>query len=261
MSKSHAKSITVKARSYGGSNFLYDCLSGGFAFKTYEYLWGAKQVTFECCALNWAADKSYNALAIYSDRGVEAYEEYEADSATTRTVSCTIGSVTGDSFLIEPSAGTYLSATDFIWTCYIFHMIYKKQQDLTHGYYLIPVYFSVPYTRRLNTEFEAAIGVKAAYGGTGTPSEQRYHFQLVELYNGGQTLLDEEIVFMEPGEARALTLRATFDEDMKQYCLSAWYYDTSANEYRRMCGICWRIKDASPGSGEYATIDIDCVEP
>jgi len=264
MSTSHARAITVKPKHYyGGSNFLYDCLSGGYAFKTYEYLWGSKTVTFECCALNWAADKSYNALAIYSDRGEEVYEEYDADSETTHTVSCTIGSVTRDSFLIEPCAGTYLSANTFMWTCYILHTIYKKEQDLTHGYYLIPIYFKVPYTWKLNTAFTASVKVKAAYGGTGIPAQQDYYFQLAELYDGGQKVLDWSFESLFPGDEKTVSLGATFDADMKKYSLGVWYvdYEADGTEYRHMCEIVWRIKDVSPNYGAYTFIDIKCEKP
>jgi len=260
MTKSHARGVTVKPRSYGGSNFIHDCSATECAFKTYEYLWGAKSVTFKVCARNWAADKSYNALAIYSDRGEEVYEEYDADKNTKHTVSCTIGSVTGDSFLIMPSAGTYLSEANFMWTCYIYHVIYRREQNLTHGYYLKPLDFIVPYTWTLNQTFSASINVEAAYGGTGSPTGQRYHFELVELTDG-QKLLDSTFSTMSPGDKKVITLEATFDEDMKLYCLSAWYYDASANEYRMMCGICWRIKKEPSLGNAYTHICVDCVKP
>jgi len=264
MSKSHARAITVKpAHHYGGSNFLYDCLSEGFAFKTYEYLWGSKQVTFECCALNWAADKSYNVLGIYSDRGWEAYEEYDADSETTHTVSCTIGSVTGDSFTVMPHAGTYLSATDFMWTCYIIHTIYKREQNLTHGYHIIPIYFKVPYTWKLNTAFTATVKVKATYGGTGIHTQQDYYFDLVELYDTSYTTLDDTYKSLFPGDEVTVSLSApstSFNEDMKKYSLGVWYVDPEAWVARRMIELCWRIKAVEP-YGVYTTINIDCVAP
>jgi len=261
MSKSHTEAITVKAKHYyGGSNFLYDCLNGGYAFKTYEYLWGSQLVTFECCACNWAADKSYNALAIYSDRGEEVYEEYDADSETTHTVSCTIGSVVGDSFTIMPHAGTYLSATNFMWTCYIIHTIYKKEQDLTHGYYIIPIYFKVPYTWKLNTEFTASVKVRAAYGGTGTPTQQDYYFDLVELYDASYTTLDYKYESLFPGDETTVSLSTTFDEDMKKYSLGVWYIDPETNESRRMIELCWCIKAVEP-YGVYTNIDIKCERP
>lgn len=261
MTKSHERAITIKAaHSYGGSNFLVNCPTKSYAFKTYEYLWGAKTVTFVACAQNWAVDKSYNALGIYSDRGEEVYEEYDAEKSDIHKVSCLIGSVTGDSFLIQASAGTYLSADNFVWTCSIFHEIYQKEQELTHGYYLIPIYFAVPYTLELNKEFSAYIKVKAAYGGSGSGTEQRYDFQLVERTNGQQNLIDADFATPSPGEECLKRLRGTFDEDMKEYCLSAWYYDSSTDQYRRMCGVCWRIK-AITGTGTFTWIYVECVKP
>jgi len=260
MTRSHARSITIKpAHSYGGSNFLVNCPTKNYAFKTYEYLWGSKTVTFEACAQNWAVDKSYNALGIYSDRGQEVYEEYDAVKSDIHKVSCLIGSVTGDSFLIQAAAGTYLSADNFVWTCSLFHEIYKKEQDLTHGYYLIPIYFAVPYTRELGSEFSAYIKVKAAYGGSGSGTEQRYDFQLVEMTNG-QNLIDAAVDWLSPGDECLKSLKGTFDEDMKEYCLSAWYYDSSTDQYRRMCGLCWRIKAVS-GTGTFTWVYVECVKP
>ena len=258
MTKSHAKSITIKTgHSYGGSNFLVNCPTKSYAFKTYEYLWGAKLVTFEACAQNWAVDRSYNALGIYSDRGWEVYDEYDAEKSDIHKVSCSIGSVVGDSFLIQAAAGTYLSADNFVFTCSVFHEIYKKDQELTHGYYLIPIYFAVPYTRELGDEFSAFIKVKAAYGGSGSGTEQRYDFQLVA---DGQNVIDADFATLSPGEECLKSLKGTFDEDMKEYCLSAWYYDSSTDQYRRMCGICWRIKAIS-GGGTTTWVNVECVKP
>ena len=232
MTKSSVKSITVKPEhAYGqGSNFLYNCIqidSYNYAVVTPYYLpdQATQYFTFKACAKNWAAPESYNFVGIWSapegvtEPRIEKVEKYDATDQDTKIVEITRtwGDSTRDYWNMCYGAGIYTSATEYQYTCYLWHRIYRI--DAVEGYFLIPVFFGdVPYRWKLNEGFEVDFTVGLEYKGTGTPSDKYCTIALVDGESG--LVIDIISEYMSPGTGMTLSLSAEdgdFTKDMQEF--------------------------------------------
>jgi len=263
MTKSHSKSISVKAHSYGGINFLANQLPDlvcfkydgeiGCAIKTYEYLWGAQLATFQMCAQNWLVDRSYNYVAVESQRGYEVQPfSYDITKDEVMIVSFDIGSVTYDPFTIKFELGTWYSSDNCVITCMLEQNIYGQEDKYTNGYHLQFPWFGVPYCLKLNESFQLSIsaGAKVIYRGTGTPTTQTFYFHLYEydgdtdswtlLHSSSKTASSgDKITFGVPGDAEIV-----FKKDLTLYSMVISHYNPSLGGTQPYYILYWRIKEA-----------------
>jgi len=274
MTKSHAKSITVKGRSYGGSNFLADGLPDlvcaetqqgvvGCAIKTYEYQWSGKLATLEMCAQNWLVDRSYNRIHITSNRGDELKPlDYDITKDKVKIGSCTIGSVTYDPFEVCFAASTWYGPDELVETCYLYHNIYKKEDEYTNGYHLQFPWFGVPYCLKIGTKFFVNAGAKVIYRGTGTPSEQEFRFYFYEYNDATDTwiLHDRTSVTASSGDTISYTsTEVEFKKDLTLYGLLILYYNPALPGTAAYYELYWRIKESDYNF--HTSVDIYTEQP
>ena len=268
MTKSHTTSITVKGRSYGGSNFLVDalpdltCNGVGCAIKTYEYLWKGKVVTLEACAANWLVDRSYNRLEILSERGVEARSDYDIDKDSTKIISCEIGGVEYEPFTVHFIAYTWYGPdpSDLIETCKFVQHLYEREGEYTQGYFLQFPFFGVPYClKSIGTSFRVDFIADVAYRGSGAGASKEFKIKLIQVTPVWETV-DEQTVVAGPGDSISYSsTSATFEEDMQRFALAAYYYNEVKDYYVPLCSLYWRIKKSDHDF--HTSIDIYTEQP
>jgi len=273
MTKSHASSITIKYRSYGGLNFLAKGLPNlycydqelGCAVKTYEYLWSAELATLQMCAQNNLVDKSYNRVQIESSRGVEEGPiDYDATKDEYKIISCTIGSVAQHPFMVQFKAGTWYSKDELVWTCYLTQNLYEKEDDLVSGYHLQFPYFIVPYQFTLSDRVVTVMaGADVIYRGSGEATEQTFGFSLFEFdeANNRWEILEQKDVKASSGESIKYTSKTfELEKDLEPlFSVGIYYYDASDEIYRLYYGLCWRIKKADTTS--YTSVTVYTEQP
>ena len=275
MTKSHTRSIAVKAHSYGGLNFLAKGLPDlycfdqelGCAIKTYEYLWSGKIVTLQMCAQNELADKSYNRIQIESSRGIEAGPtDYDATKDEYKIISCSIGSVTQHPFEVRFKAGTWYGPKeeDLLWTCYLTQNLYRKEDTYVNGYHLQFPYFVVPYQFTvLDRNVVVMAGADVIYRGAGAATKQEFAFFLFEFdeENNIWKYLDHKDVSASPGDHISYESK-TFEltKDLEPlFSVGIYYYDVQNAIYRLYYGVCWRVKKTDTTS--YTSITVYTEQP